>query len=87
MASAAPAIASVTGSGTAQPDMVTQWNQAMIAGLEAAAVPPPPAARAGAIVQVSVFDAVNGIDRRYTYYQVPPAAPPGTSRAAAAARN
>ena len=86
VASAAPpATASVTGSGTAQPDVVTQWNQAMIAGLEAAAVPPPPAARAGAIVQASVFDAVNGIDRRYAYYHVPPAAPPGTSRAAAAA--
>jgi hypothetical protein len=53
--------------------VVTQWNQAMIAGLEAAAVPPPPATRAGAIVQASVFDAVNGIDCRYAYYHVPPA--------------
>src|SRR5262245_28001525 len=57
----------------------------MIAGLEAAGIPPPPAARIGAIVQASVFDAVNGIDHRYPYYHVPPAAPPGTSRAAAAA--
>jgi hypothetical protein len=65
--------------------MVTQWNQAMIAGLEAAGIAPPPAARIGAIVQASVFDAVNGIDRRYAYYHVPPAAPPGTSRNAAAA--
>jgi hypothetical protein len=57
----------------------------MIAGLEAAAIPPPPAARIGAIVQASVFDAVNGIDRRYAFYHVPPAAPPPASRAAAAA--
>jgi hypothetical protein len=57
----------------------------MIAGLEAAAIPPPPSARSGAIVQASVFDAVNGIDRRYAYYHVPPASPRGTSRAAAAA--
>ena len=47
--------------GTAPPDMVTQWNLTMIAGLEAAAIPPPPSARIGAIVQASVFDAVNAI--------------------------
>ena len=70
---------------TATPDTVTQWNVTMIAGLEAAAIPPPPAARIGAIVQASVFDAVNGIERRYAFYHVAPAAPPGASRAAAAA--
>ncbi len=85
LALAPPADASVTGAGTAQPDVVTRWNQVMIAGLEAAAVPPPPAARIGAIVQASVFDAVNGIDRRFGFYHVAPAAPPGASRAAAAA--
>ena len=82
---APPAAASVTLPGTAPPDVVTQWNLTMIAGLEAAAIPPPPAARVAAIVQASVFDAVNGIDRRYAYYHVPPAAPPGASRDAAAA--
>ena len=70
--------------GTAPLDMVTQWNLTMIAGLEAAAIPPPPSARIGAIVQASVFDAVNGIERRYAFYRVAPAAPHGTSRAAAA---
>jgi len=85
LAAAPPATAAAAGPGTGQPDMVTQWNQAMIAGLEAAAIPPPPSARIGAIVQASVFDAVNGIDRRYAFYHVPPAAPPGTSRNAAAA--
>jgi hypothetical protein len=86
-----PAAGSVMGAGTARltgpapPDVVTRWNLTMIAGLEAAAVPPPPSARIGAIVQASVFDAVNGIDRRYAYYHVPPAAPHGTSRDAAAA--
>jgi hypothetical protein len=78
-AAAAPA------EGTAPPDMVTQWNLTMIAGLEAAAVPPPPSARIGAIVAASVFDAVNGIERRYAFYRVAPAAPRGASRAAAAA--
>jgi hypothetical protein len=85
MAAALPATAPAMAAGTGQADMVTQWNLTMIAGLEAAGIPPPPSARVGAIVQASVFDAVNGIDRRYTYYHVPPAALPGASRAAAAA--
>jgi membrane-associated phospholipid phosphatase len=41
--------------------------------------------RAGAIVQASVFDALNGIEDRYTPIHVQPAAPPGASRAAAVA--
>jgi hypothetical protein len=71
--------------GVARADTVTDWNQTMIASLEAAHLPPPPSARIGAIVQASVFDAVNGIDRRYTPYHVDPAAPRGASRDAAAA--
>jgi hypothetical protein len=84
LAAALPATAAPK-EGTAPPDMVTQWNLTMIAGLEAAAVPPPPSARIGAIVQASVFDAVNGIERRYAFYHVFPAAPHGASPAAAAA--
>jgi hypothetical protein len=68
-----------------QPDTVTQWNLTMIAGLEEAHIPPPPSARIGAITQASVFDAVNGIARRYAFYHVAPAAAPGASRKAAAA--
>jgi hypothetical protein len=85
LTSALPATATSARATADQPDMVTQWNLTMIAGLEAAAVPPPPAARIGAIVQASVFDAVNGIARRYAYYHVAPAAPQGASRPAAAA--
>ena len=83
LAAALPA-AAASGAGTGQPDVVTQWNLTMITGLEAAAIPPPPSARIGAIVQASVFDAVNGITRRYASYHVAPAAPPGASRQAAA---
>jgi len=79
------ATAAATGPETAQVDTVTQWNLTMIAGLEAAGIPPPPAARIGAIVQASVFDAVNGITIHYTPYYVAPAAPAGASRDAAAA--
>jgi hypothetical protein len=83
LAAARPATAQ-SGTGTAPPDIVTQWNLTMIAGLEAAAIPPPPSARIGAIVQASVFDAVNGIRRRYASYHVALAAPHGASPAAAA---
>ena len=40
--------------------------------------------RMAAIVQAAVFDAVNGIDRRYTPVHVTPAGPAGASRDAAA---
>jgi hypothetical protein len=66
-------------------DAVTQWNLTLIDGLEAAATPPPIAARIAAIVQTSVFDAVNGIARQYTPYHVAPDALHGASRGAAAA--
>jgi hypothetical protein len=82
---AAPPATAASRAETAPPDTVTQWNLTMIAGLEAAAIPPPPSARIGAIVQASVFDAVNGIDRRYAFYHVAPAAPSGASREATAA--
>jgi hypothetical protein len=78
-------VAALSGSAVARADVVTDWNRAMIAGFEAAKTTPPPGNRIGAIVQASVYDAVNGIERRFTPYHVQPAAPPGASRAAAAA--
>ena len=66
-------------------DVVTDWNRIMVGSLETAGPAPPLASRDAAIVQASVFDAVNGIARRYTPVHVPPAAPRGASRAAAAA--
>jgi hypothetical protein len=57
----------------------------MVAGLEAAHVGPQPSSRIGAIVQASVYDAVNGIKGHYTPYHVDAAAPHGASRPAAAA--
>ena len=70
-------------SGTA--DVVTDWNATMLEALATAAVPAPPGTRIGAIVQASVFDAVNGIERLYKPIYVKPAAPKAASRAAAAA--
>ena len=71
--------------GVAHADVATDWNRAMIGALETSHLPPPAAMRAGAIVQSSVFDALNGIENRYTPIHVQPAAPPGASRAAAVA--
>jgi hypothetical protein len=45
---------------------------------------PPVTTRVAAIVQAAVFDAVNGIARRYTPLHVEPAGPAGASREAAA---
>ena len=77
-------VAGFAAPALAKADVVTAWNRTMVSGLEAAHVGPQPSSRIGAIVQTSVFDAVNGIERRYTPVHVTPDAPPGASRAAAA---
>ena len=66
-------------------NMVVDWNQTMLATFAAANVPPPPGNRLGGIVQAAVFDAVNGIERRYQPIHVQPAAPDDASPKAAAA--
>jgi len=64
---------------------VTDWNGIMF---RAALVPPATGplimVRYAAIVQSAVFDAVNGIERRYTPIHVQPAAAKGASSRAAA---
>src|SRR3990172_1770302 len=79
------AAGAIVATATARADEVTEWNQIMF---ETALVPPIPSPivmiRAAAIVQASVFDAVNGIERRYTPIHVAPAAPRGASQRAAA---
>lgn len=75
----------VLACGMASADEVTDWNQTMLlATLTAPATPAPLTPRSAAIVQAAVFDAVNGIERRYTPIYVPPAAGPGASKRAAA---
>jgi hypothetical protein len=73
------------GTGAAFGDEVTDWNQIMLDAFTGPpAVSPPLTGRSAAIVAASVFDAVNGIERRYTPIHVQPAAPPGASERAAA---
>jgi hypothetical protein len=75
----------VSAHAAARPNTVIAWNGIMMATFATAAVPPPAAIRLGAIVQASVFDAVNGIDPQYTAIHVAPAGPADASRQAAAA--
>lgn len=67
------------------PNMVLTWNQTLLQAIATANVPPPAANRLGAVVQSAVFDAVNGIARRYTPIHIQPAAPEDASPQAAAA--
>jgi hypothetical protein len=60
------------------------WNQTMLKAAHAAATSPLLITRNAAIVQAAVFDAVNGIEPRYSAVHVQPAAPRGASRRAAA---
>jgi hypothetical protein len=69
---------------SARADEVTDWNQTLFRSAVIAGTSPLNTTRVGALVQAAVFDAVNGIDRRYTPIHVPPAAPAGSSRRAAA---
>jgi hypothetical protein len=70
---------------TARADEVTDWNQIMF---RAANVPPVTSplimSRVAAIVHAAIFDAVNGIERRYTPYHVEPNAQKKSSARAAA---
>jgi len=68
----------------AHADVVTDWNNAALDAIRAGKTPPPRASRALAILHVSIYDAVNGIDRRYEAYRVPSAVPASASREASA---
>jgi hypothetical protein len=64
-------------------DQVLEWNQIFIDTLIATNTPNSSSQRLGAIVHTAIFDAYNGIEKRYTPVFVQPAAEPGASRRAA----
>jgi PAP2 superfamily len=65
-------------------DEVTDWHEHLLASLGKAGTNPIVSTREAALVSAAVFDAVNGVERRYAPIHVPPAAPKGTSKRAAA---
>ena len=60
-----------------------EWNQIFIDTLIATNTANSSSQRLGAIVHTAIFDAYNGIERRYTPIFVDSTAPPGASRRAA----
>jgi membrane-associated phospholipid phosphatase len=68
----------------ANADVVTDWNNAALDAIRAERTAPPIASRSLAILNVSIYDAVNGIARTHERYLVPSVAPRSASRAAAA---
>ena len=77
-------IACVATSAPTRANEVTDWNRELQTLILAAKQSPNVTTRTAAIVQTAVFDALNGIERRYTPIHVPPGAAPGASRRAAA---
>lgn len=65
------------------PDQVLDWNQIFADTLIATNTPNSSSQRLGAIVHTAIFDAYNGIERRYTPIFVQDDAPAGASRRAA----
>jgi hypothetical protein len=68
----------------ARADDITDWNDTMLRAGLVAGSSPLVMTRNAALVHAAMFDAVNGIDRRYTSVHVDPAGPPRASRRAAA---
>jgi hypothetical protein len=65
------------------PNQVLEWNQIFIDTLVATNTPNSSSQRLGAIFHTAIFDAYNGIERRYTQIYVEASAPRGASRRAA----
>src|SRR5215510_7395861 len=72
-----------TSSASAIVNPVLEWNQIFIDTLIATKTVNAVSQRLGAIVHTAIFDAYNGIERRYTSVFVPETAPRGASRRAA----
>jgi hypothetical protein len=69
--------------GNEDPDQVLEWNQIFIDTLIATNTANSSSQRLGAIVHTAIFDAYNGIERRYSPIFVDEIAPRGASRRAA----
>jgi membrane-associated phospholipid phosphatase len=80
------ACAALILSSSSRADMVTDWNETAEVVIRASTPSPPIQIRALAIVNASIYDAVNGIARIYQPYFFTDAAPPGARQEAAAAQ-
>jgi hypothetical protein len=78
---APPALAA----GRTHSNVVIDWNQTMLSSFATANVAPAAANRLAGVIAAATFDAVNGIERKYTAIHVQPAGDPEASPEAAAA--
>ena len=83
LAVASLALAGLASITMVRGDEVTDWNENMFTAIFTARVSPVVTTRVTALVQSAVFDALNGVYRRYTPVHVPPEAPNGASARAA----
>ena len=75
----------ITGSAAdeaASINPVLEWNQILVDTLIATNAANSSSQRLGAIVHVAIFDAYNGVERRYTSIFMAPGAAAGASRSA-----
>src|SRR5207247_1272748 len=70
--------------GLIHADVVTDWNNAALDAIRVGSTAPPIASRSLAISNISIYDAVNGIDRTHEPYLVQSEVPASASREAAA---
>src|ERR1019366_8895677 len=81
------ALAGLVTCSTVRADMVTDWNVNLQQALETGLVSTPPLQGRGAeIVQAAVYDAVNGVERKYEPYFIAERAPHGARADATAAQ-
>jgi hypothetical protein len=78
-----PAVGTVSGQVAARVDETLVWNQVMIDAVVASTLGNPHTMRMAATVNTAMFDAQNGVSRKYTPIFVTQTAPPGTHRRAA----
>jgi membrane-associated phospholipid phosphatase len=83
LASPGTTSAKVSEASELHPDQVLEWNQIFTDTLVATNTRNSSSQRLGAIVHTAIFDAYNGIERRYTPIFVHDDAPSGASRRAA----
>jgi hypothetical protein len=74
----------VGGSSEVRANEVTDWNEMLFRASVVASASPLNMSRHAALVEAAVFDAVNGIEKRYTPIHVDPTGPASASRRAAA---
>lgn len=79
------ALVTFASAGLAHADVVRDWNQTALRATEVADMPPPAQLRVMALVHAAIYDAVNGIEGKYTRYAITATAIPGASVEAAAA--